>query len=197
MARVVPLIDFSTIDMNGHALTMEDVRALNPQRYEMEHLSGIIHVDKVNHIIVGYKDVRDDEFWVRGHMPGYPLLPGVIICEACAQLSAFYGKLYVGNPDAVIGLGGLEDVRFRAAVRPGDRLILVCKGTRVDRRQLACETQAWVGDKLAFHGRIIGYPIPGGEEIWKVVRPAQAALDLKDRLAALAAQHSADASEPK
>ena len=48
----------------------------------MEQLDGIVHVDRENHVIAGYKDVRPDEFWVRGHLPSYPLLPGVLMRNA-------------------------------------------------------------------------------------------------------------------
>ena len=41
----------------------------------MEHLNGIVFIDPIQHLCVGFKDVRDDEFWVRGHMPDYPILP--------------------------------------------------------------------------------------------------------------------------
>ena len=54
----------------------------------MEHLNGVNYYDH-NGKIVGYKDVREDEFWVEGHIPGRPLLPGVIMIEAAAQLASF------------------------------------------------------------------------------------------------------------
>ena len=52
----------------------------------MEQLDGHRPPRPEQHLVVGYKDVRADEFWVRGHMPGNPLLPGVLMCEAAAQL---------------------------------------------------------------------------------------------------------------
>ena len=81
-----PHFNPSTIDFNHVVVDREAIRRVNPQRFEMEHLNGIVHIDREKNLIIGYKDVRADEFWVRGHMPDYPLLPGVLMCEAAAQL---------------------------------------------------------------------------------------------------------------
>ena len=50
--------------------------------------------DSARNVCVGYKDLGPDEFWVRGHMPGMPLMPGVIMCEAAAQLASYYSHKY-------------------------------------------------------------------------------------------------------
>ena len=69
-----------------------------------------------------------DEFWVRGHMPGFPLLPGVLMCEAAAQLGAYYLCAYRPFDGDFLGFGGMDNVRFRGKVSPGDRLVLIAKG---------------------------------------------------------------------
>src|SRR3982751_1741668 len=86
----VALVDPATIDASRVLFDLEGIRQANPQRFEMEQLSAIVLLDPEQHLIAGYKDVRPDEFWVRGHMPGYALMPGVIMCEAAAQLASFY-----------------------------------------------------------------------------------------------------------
>ena len=65
---------------------------------------------------------------MRGHMPDYPLLPGVLMCEAAAQLCSYYVVTQGLLQGDFIGFGGMENVRFRGTVRPGDRLVLVGKG---------------------------------------------------------------------
>ena len=82
------LFDLSTIDLNRILFDREKIRLVNPQRGQMEHLDAIVHVNESTEEIIGYKDVRDDEFWVDGHIPGRPLLPGVIMIESGA-LSLF------------------------------------------------------------------------------------------------------------
>ena len=92
-------------------------------------------------------------------MPDYPLLPGVLMCEAAAQLASYYckatGLLEVG----FVGFGGMEEVRFRGQVRPGDRLVLVGKGIRLHRRQSIFEVQGFVESNMVFHGKVIGVMI--------------------------------------
>lgn len=155
-----PIIDHSTMDFNRIVAGKEDIRKLIPQRYEMEHLDGIVHLDTENHIVVGYKDVKADEFWVRGHFPNFPILPGVIMCECAAQLCSFYVCHLGLNQGNVVGFFGLENTRFRAVVKPGERLILLGKPIRLHRRQTIFNVQGFVGKTMAFHSDVIGVPLP-------------------------------------
>ncbi len=154
------LFDVKQIDCNRVLVDLEGIRKVNPQRFEMEMLTAIVYLDTTRHLVVGYKDARADEFWARGHMPGYPLMPGVMICEAAAQLCGFYcasQKLLPGEFD-FIAFGGLEGVRFRGPVRPGDRLVLVSQAVKIHRRQIISSTQGYVNHAMVFQGDIIGMP---------------------------------------
>jgi 3-hydroxyacyl-[acyl-carrier-protein] dehydratase len=155
----VALIDPSTIDTSRVLANREGIRQANPQRFEMEQLTAVVLLDPGRHLIIGYKDVCADEFWIRGHVPGYPLMPGVLICEAAAQLSSYYCYESKIVQDGFLGFGGMEDVRFRGPVRPGDRLVLVSKALKVNRRQTVFETQGFVDNNMVYHGRIIGVPL--------------------------------------
>jgi 3-hydroxyacyl-[acyl-carrier-protein] dehydratase len=157
--------DLSRIDFSQIVADQEAIRKVNPQRFEMQQLDAVVFMDPTIQIIAGYKDVRYDEFWVRGHMPGYPLMPGVLMCEASAQLCSYYvltqHKL---APNEFLGFGGMDVVRFRKAVHPGQRLILVAKQMRFHRRQIIFNVQGFVQDAMVFHGDIIGTPLKRGEE---------------------------------
>jgi 3-hydroxyacyl-[acyl-carrier-protein] dehydratase len=159
----VALVDPLTIDTSRVLVDQEGIRQGNMQRFEMEQLTAIVAIDPEQHLIIGFKDIEPSEFWVRGHMPGYPLMPGVLICEAAAQLSSYYCHILKVVENGFLGFGGMEDVRFRGPVRPGDRLVLVSKAMKVNRRQTVFETQGFVGSNMVYHGRIIGVPIPTTE----------------------------------
>jgi 3-hydroxyacyl-[acyl-carrier-protein] dehydratase len=151
--------DPARVDLEKVVADQEAIRAVNPQRFEMEQLTAIVHIDRDQHLIVGYKDVQPDEFWIRGHMPEYPLMPGVLLCEAAAQLCSYYTATQGLLQGDFIGFGGLENVRFRSTVRPGDRLVLIGKAVRLHRRQTIFNVQGFVGTTMVFHADIIGVPM--------------------------------------
>ena len=155
----VALIDPAAVDTSRILADRDAIRRGNPQRFEMEQLTAIVELNLERKRIVGYKDVRNDEFWVRGHMPDYPLMPGVMLCEAAAQLCSYFCHVIRLVDDGFIGFGGMEDVRFRGQVRPGDRLLMVAQAQRVHRRQTIFETQGFVETNMVYHGKIIGVPL--------------------------------------
>jgi 3-hydroxyacyl-[acyl-carrier-protein] dehydratase len=152
------------LDLTRVLADRDAIRKVNPQRFEIEQLDAIVMVDAEQQLIAGYKDVRPDEFWVRGHMPDYPLLPGVLMCEAAAQLCSYYITTQGLSPGDFIGFGGLENVRFRSPVKPGDRLVLIAKGVRFNRRQTIFSVQGFVGDTMVFHAEVLGVPLSRKEE---------------------------------
>lgn len=140
----------------------ETVCRYNPQRYEMQQLDGILMEDGQRHMCVGFKDLRPDEFWVRGHMPGMPLMPGVLMVEAAAQTCSFYTHKYqLLGEGVMVGFGGIDEVRFRDPVLPGSRLLIAAALVKVRARQLCvCQFQAFVGESLVCEGRIKGIALP-------------------------------------
>ena len=151
--------DPARLDLTRVLADQEAIRQVNPQRFEMEQLTAIILLEPERQLVVGYKDVRSDEFWVRGHMPGYPLMPGVLMCEAAAQLCSYYIMTYGTKQGDFLGFGGMDNVRFRGTVKPGDRLVLVSKATKLHRRQTIFNVQGFVGSTMVFHADIIGVPM--------------------------------------
>ena len=149
------LADISSFDLSKPVVDIEAIRAIIPHRYEMEQLSGIIKFDPENKIIIGYKDVSNNEFWVRGHIPGRPLMPGVLMLEAAAQLCTYYYKKTIQD-DRFLGFGGIDKVKFRWKVVPGDKLVIIAKNKELRSRRAIFDTQGLVDGKIVFEGVIIG-----------------------------------------
>jgi len=150
-----PLVDLSTIDMSQVLADREAIAQINPQRYEFAQLDGIIAFNPETGEVVGYRDVRDDEFWVRGHIPGRPVFPGALMIEAAAQLVS-YSVMNRTQGEGFLGFGGVEAAKFRGAVVPGQRIIMMGKPLETRRRRHVGATQAFVDGKMVFEGTIIG-----------------------------------------
>lgn len=159
-------IDPTAFDFAKPLHDIEAVRAAIPHRFEFEMLSGVVHVDPAAKVIVGFKDLRADEFWTRGHLPGFAIFPGVLMCEAAAQLTAFYYMTQgVGPLGVLMGLGAMDDARFLRMVRPGERLVLVGTGLKVHRRLTRFRVQGFVGKDPAFEATVTGVPLGDLEEL--------------------------------
>lgn len=160
-----PHLDLAQVDLTRVIADQSAIREVLPHRHEMEMLTAVVHFDPERHLVVAYKDVRADEFWVRGHFPDHPVLPGVLMCEAAAQLCGYYSlrqKIQVGG---LMGLGGIEDATFRRIVRSGERLVLVAKGMRLNRRMTVFNVQGYVNGELACHMDIKGVSLGRLEDL--------------------------------
>jgi 3-hydroxyacyl-[acyl-carrier-protein] dehydratase len=155
------ILDFSEYDVDHVIADQDEIRRYNLQRFEMEQLTAVIYADAARGICAGYKDLTDDEFWVRGHMPNVPIMPGVMMCETAAQLSSYFAQKYDLLGCKVVGLGGLEEVRFRGTVVPGDRLVVVVERLKVRRNaMILCRFQGFVRETLVVEGKIMGISLP-------------------------------------
>lgn len=155
------ILDFAEYDLDHVIADISEIRKCNPQRHEMEQLTAIVFDDVERGICVGYKDVSSDEFWVRGHMPGMPLMPGVIMCEAAAQLCSYHAQKHQLLNAEMIGFGGMDNVRFRGTVVPGDRLVVAAQKLQLRiGAMIRCRFQCFVREQLVCEGEIRGIPIP-------------------------------------
>ena len=155
------ILEHDEYDLDHVISDIDEIRRYNMQRYEMEQLTAIVHEDPSRHICVGYKDLTHDEFWVRGHMPGVPLMPGVLMCEAAAQMASYYCQKFDLLGVRVIGFGGLEEVRFREPVLPGNRFVIAARLLQVRRgAMVVCEFQGFVNRSMVCEGIIKGIPLP-------------------------------------
>lgn len=166
MTAEPPVLESLDFDFDRPLAGIEEIRAVNPHRHEFEMLTGIVHLDPKQKLIVGFKDIRASDFWARGHMPGFPLFPGVLMCEAAAQLCGYYYTTQkVGDPGSLLGLAGIDEARFIRTVRPGERLVIVGTGLKVHRRLTRFRVVGQVGTEKAFEAVITGVPLGKLEEL--------------------------------
>ena len=150
------LFDLSSIDLAENPIfDKKAISTVNLQSFEMQQLDGILWYDKEKFLILGYKDVTEEEFWVRGHIPDRPLMPGVIMVEAAAQLSSFFVKEVYGM-EGFIGFAGIDEAKFRSIIEPGKRLYLLANLTKFKRRKYTCSVQGVVDGTMVFETVVSG-----------------------------------------
>lgn len=154
------LFDISQIDLNQVILGPDEIERVNPHRGAMRLIDGVVY-DRLApepSRLIAFKDVRDDEFWVPGHIPGRPIFPGVLMIEAAAQCASFVSLRKLGD-QAFMGFAGVDDVKFRGMVKPGDRLYILIEETEFRRRRCVCQAQGYVNSNLVFEACITGMPM--------------------------------------
>jgi 3-hydroxyacyl-[acyl-carrier-protein] dehydratase len=104
--------------------------------------------------VVARKRVREDEWYLSGHFPGRPIMPGVLIVEAMAQTGAVAVLADEANRGKLALFAGIDDVRFKRIVEPGDELELICELERVRGPIGRGKATATVDGELAARGTL-------------------------------------------
>lgn len=156
---VEPIFDLSAIDLSGCVHTRKDLERYNPHRGEVALLDKIVWHDDECDVGIALKQVRDDEWWVRGHIPGMPLMPGVLMVEAGAQLASF---LYYKRSGQTwfAGFTRIEETTFRGHVVPGNDLYIVCKSIKYQLKRFVSRVQGYVDGEMCFDSKITGMAFP-------------------------------------
>lgn len=111
-------------------LTSQQLQAILPHRYPFLLVDRIVELEEGKRAM-GVKNVTINEEFFKGHFPQYPVMPGVLIVEALAQVSAVIMLTKAGNEGRLGLLAGIDHCRFKKQVKPGDQLHLEVEITRV------------------------------------------------------------------
>jgi len=152
------LFDITEYDLEAVALTKAQVYEHIPHLHEFQLLDGFCAIDTGQRRGIAFADVRPDAWWVRGHFKGRPLLPGVLMLEMAAQASAVLSELRTGH-ERFVGLGGIEDCKFRESVSPPARVYFLCVEVSENSRRIVSEVQGVCHDHLVMQARITGLAI--------------------------------------
>ena len=153
------LYDLDSIDLDRVLFTREQIYEKLPHRFEFMQLDGIIHMDEAAGVAVAYRDICLDDWWARGHVPGRPIFPGVLMLEVSAHLSAFMMR-YLDGYDGFVAFGGVDKCKFRDAVTPPARMYMICRRVEDRPRRISGDCQGIVDGSLVFEAQITGLPIP-------------------------------------
>ncbi len=155
MARE-PLADLATLDLEQVLATRDDIYRVLQHAGRFALLDGVCQRDTETGLIVGYKDIRADDWWAADHIPGRPIFPGVLMVETGAQLCSYDYKLRDEAGTRFVGFGGLNETRFRGLVEPGVRMHWVAKVLRLRSTLFTYAVQGLVGGQRVFETEVIG-----------------------------------------
>lgn len=134
-------------------LESQEIQKIIPHRYPFLLVDRILELEDGKRG-VGLKNVSGNEPFFQGHFPGYPVMPGVLIMEALAQVGAVILLRMPEYAGHIALYAGLEDVRFRRQVIPGDQLRLEVELLKLKRGLGVAQGKAYVGEVLAAEGTL-------------------------------------------
>ncbi len=108
-------------------LNLQEILGVLPHRYPMILVDRILNIAEDGATIKGLKNVTFNESFFQGHYPGFPVMPGVLIVEAMAQVGAVLTMQRDDARGRIPLIGAIDDVKFRRMVVPGDQLIIDCQ----------------------------------------------------------------------
>jgi 3-hydroxyacyl-[acyl-carrier-protein] dehydratase len=137
----------------GGPLGRAEIEAILPHREPFLLLDEVLELEPGRRV-VARKRVREDEWYLAGHFPGNPIMPGVLMVEALAQTGAVAVLSEEHNRGKLALFAGIDDVRFKRIVRPGEELTLTCELEHVRGPIGRGKARATVGDELAVRGTL-------------------------------------------
>lgn len=135
------------------SLGRREIEEILPHRDPFLLLDEIVELEPGVRV-VARKRVREDEWYLAGHFPGRPIMPGVLLVEAMAQTGAVAVLAAEANRGKLALFAGIDDVRFKRIVKPGDEVELICELERLRGPIGRGKATATVGVELAARGTL-------------------------------------------
>lgn len=146
----------STDTIGSKSLDIKEILELLPHRYPFVMVDRILDYEESKYI-TGIKNVTINEPFFAGHFPGEPVMPGVMILEGMAQMGALlaYKSMAETISDKLVYFAGIDKVRFRKMVRPGDQIVFRIECIRMKAKLSKMTGKAYVDDQIAAEAELL------------------------------------------
>jgi len=146
----------STDTIGSKALDIKEILELLPHRYPFVMVDRILDYEESKYI-TGIKNVTINEPFFAGHFPGEPVMPGVMILEGMAQMGALlaYKTMAETIGDKLVYFAGIDKVRFRKMVRPGDQIVFRIECIRMKAKLSKMTGKAYVDNQIAAEAELL------------------------------------------
>ncbi len=153
LARKLAMAENQTQPAIPKELNVGDIQKILPHRFPF------LFVDRIKHLepgirATGYKQVTMNDHFFQGHFPGHPVMPGVLMIEAMAQVGGVVMLSEPQNNNMIAYLMSIDSAKFRATVVPGDELRMEVEVTKKRAKTGQCLGRAYVGDKLVCEAEV-------------------------------------------
>jgi 3-hydroxyacyl-[acyl-carrier-protein] dehydratase len=141
-------------EKKDYIMDVNEIKKIIPHRFPFLLIDRVLEINEELTKLTAIKNVTANEPFFQGHYPDFPVMPGVLQVEAMAQAACVMFMMRPENQDKIPFFTGVDGVKFRKQVVPGDQIRIEVETTQMRKRVAKCDAKAYVGDKLAVQAHL-------------------------------------------